>query len=348
VQSIQKAAQQALHPWLPSLSLILSQRQQMSKSNPLGVSSEEPTPAATPPHIHGLARPEGSHAGTWGEHHGPNPVSVSRGLHTFDRLARQTSKLHETNREHERVSNVLGFPQHLTTQADVEKEGARLGEEKTFGEVEEHPKESEEAVHDAADEGFDLRKWIENRIAAEDSRGIPRKRVGLSWRNLRVVAPGGRSAVFIKTLPQAVLGTFGIDLAYFAKGLFQGLLKRNTKLNLTGMKQIIGGHEGVLRPGEMLLVLGRPGSGCSTFLQAITSSLASSLTLDPASSISYGGLTPDEITRKLRGEVVYAGEDDLHYPHLTVSDTLKFALKNKVPSGQKRLSGETRNQFITM
>ena len=76
----------------------------------------------------------------------------------------------------------------------------------------------------------------------------------------------------------------------------------------------------------MLLVLGRPGSGCSTFLQVITSSLPNSLTPDPASSISYGGLTPDEITHKLRGEVVYAGEDDLHYPHLTVSDTLKFAL----------------------
>ena len=74
----------------------------------------------------------------------------------------------------------------------------------------------------------------------------------------------------------------------------------------------------------MLLVLGRPGSGCSTFLQVITSSLPNSLTPDPASSISYGGLT--DHSHKLRGEVVYAGEDDLHYPHLTVSDTLKFAL----------------------
>jgi ATP-binding cassette, subfamily G (WHITE), member 2, SNQ2 len=101
------------------------------------------------------------------------------------------------------------------------------------------------------------------------------------------------------------------------------------------MKQIIGGHEGVLRPGEILLVLGRPGLRCSTLLQAVTPSLPSSLTLDPASSVSYGGLTADEITRKVRGEVMLAGEDDLHYPHLTVSDTLKFALRNKVPRGQK-------------
>jgi ATP-binding cassette, subfamily G (WHITE), member 2, SNQ2 len=268
--------------------------------------------------------------------------------HSIDWLVGKRANF--TSQPAEGVSNVLGFARNLisATQTDVEKEGARLGEKGIFREVEEHPKETEGAVHEAAGDGFDLRKWIENRIAAGDSRGIPRKRVGLSWRDLRVVAPGGRSAVFITTLPCAILDTFGIDLAYFAKGLFQGLPKKNTKLNLTGMKQIIGGHEGVLRPGEMLLVLGRPGSGCSTFLQAITSSLPSSLTLDPASSISYGGLTPNEITRKLRGEVVYAGEDDLNHPHLTVSDTLKFALRNKVPRGQKRLSGETRKQFITM
>jgi hypothetical protein len=146
-------------------------------------------------------------------------------------LARQTSKLHETDHEHERVSNVFGFARDLTTstQADVEKEGCRMSEEGTFGEVEEQPKEPEE-VHEAAYEDYELRKWIENRVAAEDSRGIPRKRMGLSWRDLRVVAPGRRSAVFIKTLPRAILGTFGIDLAYFAKEIFQGLLKRNTKL----------------------------------------------------------------------------------------------------------------------
>ncbi|KZP09293.1 hypothetical protein FIBSPDRAFT_938543 [Athelia psychrophila] len=96
----------------------------------------------------------------------------------------------------------------------------------------------------------------------------------------------------------------------------------------------------------MLLVLGRPGSGCSTFLQAVTSSLPSSLTISPHTQISYGGLPPSEIERKLRGEVVYSGEDDLHYAHLTVGQTLRFALRNKVPRGRRRLNGETREQFI--
>jgi hypothetical protein len=326
----------------------------MSKQNPLGINSVEPTPAATPPQIEALARPEGSHGGTWGEHHGPNPVSVSRGLHRFERLARETNKLQEVDGAREAgdhrpsIGNVLNFTRNLSTvfQADVEKE-AESNEEGTFEETEKGFEEADGVIHEGVNEAFDLRKWMENRNAAEESRGIPRKRLGLSWRNVRVLAPSGRSAVFIKTLPQAILGTFGIDLAYFAKGVLQGLLKRSHKVNLKGMKQIIGGHEGVLRPGEMLLVLGRPGSGCSTFLRAVTSSLPDTLTLDSDSHISYGGLDPDEITRKFRGEVVYSGEDDLHYPNLTVVDTLEFALRNKVPRGQKRLSGESRNQFIT-
>src|SRR6266436_3266035 len=101
----------------------------MSNSNSLGIGSTEPMPALTPPHIHGLARPEGSHAGPWGKHHGLNPVSVSRELHAFDRLARQTSKLHETSCEHQRVSNVFRFARNLTTatQADVDKEGTGSG-----------------------------------------------------------------------------------------------------------------------------------------------------------------------------------------------------------------------------
>lgn len=316
----------------------------MSKSNTVqvGIPLAEPTPAATPPHIEGLIRPAGSHGGTWGEHHGPEPVSVSRGLHRFERLAQETSRLQETDHG---VNNVLGLVRKLSRVPDVEKEAAR-SDEGTFDEMKEHSKGLGDTIHDAADEAFDLRKWMEHRVAAEDSRGIIRKRLGLSWKDMRVFAPGGSSVIFVKTLPQAIIGTFGFDLAYFAKGVFDSMIKRSRPPNLAGMKQIIGGHEGVLRPGEMLLVLGRPGSGCSTFLRAVTSSLPNSLTLDPAACISYGGLEPDEIIRKMRGEVVYSGEDDLHYPDLTVADTLKFALRNKVPRGPKRLSGESRNQFI--
>lgn len=217
-----------------------------SHANRINIGSVDPTPAATPPQIASLTRPEGSHGGTWGEHHGPDSsVSVSRGLHNFEKLARETSRLADSPTESSRgrdpwpnvSSSVLNFARSISkgpqpefpedevieTSRNSLESRDRPGEEGTFGEAEhEQPERPEEAVNNAEAQGFDLRQWIENRVAAEESRGIPRKRVGLSWRDLRVAAPGGSSAVFIKTLPQAILGTFGIDLAYFAKGIFQG------------------------------------------------------------------------------------------------------------------------------
>ena len=259
--------------------------------------------------------PSDSQPGTWGEHNScpEGPVSVSNGLQRFEQLARGIG------------DDEIG--QQSSTTVDIES-----------------PHETKLSNDNPTSAGFNLRQWIENRNVDEESQGIPHKRLGLSWRNLSVHAPSGSSASFVKTLPQAILGTFGLDLFSIIKALIAQ--RSNVDLNGRSMNTIIGGHQGVLKPGEMLLVLGRPGSGCSTFLQAITSSLPSSLTLDPSSTISYGGFTPSEITRKLRGEVVYSGEDDLHYPHLSVENTLKFALRNKVPSGQKRLKGESRNMFI--
>jgi energy-coupling factor transporter ATP-binding protein EcfA2 len=112
------------------------------------------------------------------------------------------------------------------------------------------------------------------------------------------------------------------------------------------MRKLIQGHTGVLKEGEMLLVLGRPGSGCSTFLKAVSSSLPSNIGLHPNSQISYAGLPPSEIMGELRGEVIYSSEDDIHSPTLSVADTLRFALRSKVPTRDKRLEDESRFQFV--
>ncbi|KAJ2325626.1 ATP-binding cassette transporter snq2, partial [Coemansia sp. RSA 2673] len=48
--------------------------------------------------------------------------------------------------------------------------------------------------------------------------------------------------------------------------------------------------------------------------------------------VSYGGLTPEEVGRRYRGEVAYNQEDDVHFPTLTVRKTLEFAIQCKTPS----------------
>jgi ABC-type multidrug transport system ATPase subunit len=59
--------------------------------------------------------------------------------------------------------------------------------------------------------------------------------------------------------------------------------------------------------------------------------------------VYYGSI--DALDAKpYRGEIVYNGEDDIHYPTLTVGQTLRLALKSRMP--HKRLSGESRHQYV--
>jgi len=53
----------------------------------------------------------------------------------------------------------------------------------------------------------------------------------------------------------------------------------------------------------MLLVLGSPGSGCSTFLKTIALQTEGYESVE--GEIWYGGLTPKEVRQNYRGQVVY-------------------------------------------
>jgi ABC-type multidrug transport system ATPase subunit len=71
-------------------------------------------------------------------------------------------------------------------------------------------------------------------------------------------------------------------------------------------KPIIQGFSGVVRPGEMLLVLAKPGSGASTFLRALTNQPRAYTNIE--GDISYAGL-PFELAReRYRGEILYNDE----------------------------------------
>jgi len=82
------------------------------------------------------------------------------------------------------------------------------------------------------------------------------------------------------------------------------------------------------KEGEMLLVLGRPGAGCSTFLRLITNQR--STYLDVTGEVLYGGISAKEF-EQYSGEAIYAPEEDIHYATLSTANTLDFALKMKTP-----------------
>lgn len=110
------------------------------------------------------------------------------------------------------------------------------------------------------------------------------------------------------------------------------------------VKTILDDFNGVVKPGEMCLVLGRPGSGCSTFLKVIGNQRFGYESID--GEVLYGGTDAKHMLKKYRGEVVYNPEDDLHYATLSVKRTLKFALQTKTPGKESRNEGETAKEYV--
>ncbi|KAF2261903.1 putative ABC multidrug transporter [Lojkania enalia] len=90
--------------------------------------------------------------------------------------------------------------------------------------------------------------------------------------------------------------------------------------------QILRSMDGLVRSGEMLLVLGRPRSGCSTFLKTVAGETNDRL-VGSASVINYEGIPYSEMHRQCKNEAMYVAELDVHFPELTLGQTLGFAAR---------------------
>ncbi|SCO92613.1 probable ABC1 transport protein [Fusarium oxysporum] len=93
---------------------------------------------------------------------------------------------------------------------------------------------------------------------------------------------------------------------------------------------ILRQFDGVVHKGEMLVVLGPPGSGCSTMLKTIAGE-TNGIYVDDGSYFNYQGMTAKEMHTHHRGEAIYTAEVDVHFPQLTVGDTLTFAARARQP-----------------
>jgi ATP-binding cassette, subfamily G (WHITE), member 2, SNQ2 len=161
------------------------------------------------------------------------------------------------------------------------------------------------------------------------------RHVGVVFKNLTVKGVG---------LGAALRPTIG-DIFLSLPRKIGALFNRNRKIGGgPPIRTILNNFSGVIRPGEMLLVLGRPGSGCSTFLKVLGNQRAGFKTVE--GEVTYGGLTAEQMAKDYRGEVLYNPEDDLHYATLSVQRTLEFALKTRTPGKESRLEGETRSQYV--
>ena len=188
---------------------------------------------------------------------------------------------------------------------------------------------NERAEIDEKEEEFQLGDFLrEGHFEKRNEAGDSTKKVGVSFKHLTVRGLGQQMA-FVRTLPDALLGTFGPDL-YRIISSWVPVLRFG---NLGPTRILINDFTGVVRAGEIMLVLGRPGSGCSTFLKAIANSREAFAGV--TGDVSYGGISAEKQKEHYRGDVAYNPEDDLHLPALNVWQTLRFSLLNKLRKSRK-------------
>ncbi|KAF2706423.1 hypothetical protein K504DRAFT_413352 [Pleomassaria siparia CBS 279.74] len=159
---------------------------------------------------------------------------------------------------------------------------------------------------------------------------------GVVFKNLTVKGMGLGAAL------QPSVGDFFLDPVRFVRNLVTKGPKQTA--GKPPVRTILDDFSGCIKPGEMLLVLGRPGAGCSTFLKMLGNQRFGYE--DILGEVTYGGTDSKEMAKKYRSEVLYNPEDDLHYATLKVRQTLKFALKTRTPGKASRKEGESRDDYV--
>ena len=175
---------------------------------------------------------------------------------------------------------------------------------------------------DPNSDNFDAKFWVKNqRKLFERERDYYKpSSLGVAYRNLRA------HGVANDTDYQPTVSNALWKLTTEAVGFL-------TKSSQRHQFDILKSMDAIMRPGELTVVLGRPGAGCSTLLKTIAVNTYG-FHIGKESKITYDGLTPSEIAKHFRGDVIYSAETDVHFPHLHVGDTLKFAARMRTPQNR--------------
>ncbi|KAF2415856.1 ATP-binding cassette transporter ABC2 [Tothia fuscella] len=199
------------------------------------------------------------------------------------------------------------------------------------------PADLEKGAYGGSEDGsstpFDLETTLRGDRAAAEGAGIKLKEIGVLWEDLTVRGVGGTKN-YVKTFPMAFVSFF--NMYETLRSLF-GIVSKHREVD------ILKSFRGLLKPGEMVLVLGRPGSGCTTFLKVISNQRYGYTGI--TGDVLYGPFIAETFSKKYRGEAVYNAEDESNtmYATLSVGQTLAFALDTKVPGA--RPVGLSRQHF---
>lgn len=178
---------------------------------------------------------------------------------------------------------------------------------------------------------FNAKAWTKAfyKVRKESLGGNPPKTTGIAFKNLNVYGFGSDT-----DFQKSVASVF-FEAGRVAKNwLFN---KKEERVD------ILYDLEGIVRSGEMLCVLGPPGSGCTTFLKTVAGD-THGFHVHESSTLNYQGIHPNQIQKVFRGEAIYTAEVDHHFPQLSVGDTLYFAAAARCPKNIP--TGVSRREYI--
>lgn len=178
--------------------------------------------------------------------------------------------------------------------------------------------EKEDSILNPHSTTFKPRAWAKSLInlQARHPEKYKSRTAGYTFKNLNVHGFGSATD-YQKSVGNVILEAWG-------------LTRKLLRIDNPRRIDILRNMEGVVQPGEMLVVLGPPGSGCSTFLKTIAGE-THGFYVDEGSEINYQGIAPKQMHKHFRGEAIYTAEVDVHFPMLSVGDTLAFAAKARSP-----------------
>ncbi|KAK7204535.1 ABC-2 type transporter-domain-containing protein [Myxozyma melibiosi] len=187
---------------------------------------------------------------------------------------------------------------------------------------------ADRADRDLSPDDFQLESVLRRRLHASAQSGILDRAVGVLFRDLSVRGID-MATTSLFTLGEILMTPFRI------REKIAGV--RNRQLRF-----LIQHTNGLVNKGEMLLVLGRPGAGCSTFLRTIAGEVESYVDVD--GTLLYDGIDQQTMKARFRGDLLYSAETDEHFPTLNVDQTLSFAADIKAP--QLRPGAVSRKQYV--
>jgi ABC-type multidrug transport system fused ATPase/permease subunit len=135
---------------------------------------------------------------------------------------------------------------------------------------------------DPTNPGFDLTKWIRAIMAKFIQEGHANQTTGLVFKDLNVSGSG--SALQLQDTVTTLLA------APTRIGELFSFRKKDHK-------QILRSFNGYMSAGELCIVLGRPGSGCSTLLKSVTGQLHG-LKLEDGSIVHFDGIPQQQMSKE--------------------------------------------------